>query len=370
MSTPPAAVGGALPARMRPRFRILWFLIVAALSGLSCMAATTAGASSLDQLHSQLNTQQARQQSLTASIGSLNHLIASLDSQITLVQNREATLSGELADDRTKLARVQVQLKQERARLVLLRRRLATARLRLSRQLVGSYESAKPDLVSVVLNAHGFNDLLEQIDFLGRAEHAQQSVITATRVAKAQADQAATRLAQLQRTDRQITQATAIQVRAVAGMNALLQSKQGALQSARGAQQSALAASRTRGAALQTQIKHVEAQQAAAEAAARRAAQAPAPSSPNPLGPTGGSGGWAIPYAIVLCESGGQNLPPNSAGASGYYQIIPSTWKLFGGTGPAAYLTSKAEQDAVASRIWRGGAGASNWVCAGIVGIH
>jgi hypothetical protein len=77
-----------------------------------------------------------------------------------------------------------------------------------------------------------------------------------------------------------------------------------------------------------------------------------------------------IPYAIVLCESGGQNLPPNSAGASGYYQIMPATWKLFGGTGPAAYLASKAEQDAVASRIWNGGAGASNWVCAGMVGIH
>ena len=77
-----------------------------------------------------------------------------------------------------------------------------------------------------------------------------------------------------------------------------------------------------------------------------------------------------IPYAIVLCESGGQNLPPNSAGASGYYQIIPSTWKLFGGTGPAAYLAPKSEQDAVAARIWNGGKGASNWVCAGIVGIH
>jgi hypothetical protein len=77
-----------------------------------------------------------------------------------------------------------------------------------------------------------------------------------------------------------------------------------------------------------------------------------------------------IPYAIVLCESGGQNLPPNSAGASGYYQIIPGTWSLYGGTGPAAYLASKAEQDAVASRIWDGGKGASAWVCAGIVGIH
>jgi Transglycosylase-like domain len=71
----------------------------------------------------------------------------------------------------------------------------------------------------------------------------------------------------------------------------------------------------------------------------------------------------------VLCESGGQNLSPNSAGASGYYQIMPATWKLFGGTGPAAYLASKSEQDAVASRIWNGGAGAHNWVCASIVGI-
>ena len=66
----------------------------------------------------------------------------------------------------------------------------------------------------------------------------------------------------------------------------------------------------------------------------------------------------------------GQNLPPNSAGASGYYQILPSTWKLFGGTGSAAYQAPKGEQDAVAGRIWNGGAGASNWVCAGIVGIH
>ncbi|MGI8715779.1 MAG: transglycosylase family protein, partial [Solirubrobacteraceae bacterium] len=152
--------------------------------------------------------------------------------------------------------------------------------------------------------------------------------------------------------------------------NDLLRPKQGALQIPRGAQRSALVASPAHGSALRAQIGHVEAQQAAAERAAR---QAPTPPATNPLGPTGGSGGsggWAIPYAIVLCESGGQNDPPNSAGASGYYQIIPSTWKLFGGTGPAAYLASKAEQDLVASRIWRGGAGASNWVCAGIVGIH
>jgi hypothetical protein len=47
----------------------------------------------------------------------------------------------------------------------------------------------------------------------------------------------------------------------------------------------------------------------------------------------------------MLCESGAQNLPPNSADESGHYQIIASTTlSLFGGSGPAAYLTSKAEQ--------------------------
>jgi hypothetical protein len=163
-------------------------------------------------------------------------------------------------------------------------------------------------------------------------------------------------------------------------MNALLQSRQDALARAKTAQQDALAASRSRGRQLQSAIARVQAQQAAAARAAAAAVVARAATStssspgssgtPTPAGPTfGPSGGWAIPYAIVLCESGGQDLTPNSAGASGYYQIIPSTWKLFGGSGPAAYLASKSEQDAVASRIWNGGAGASNWVCAGIVGI-
>ncbi|MFZ0091298.1 MAG: transglycosylase family protein, partial [Solirubrobacteraceae bacterium] len=137
------------------------------------------------------------------------------------------------------------------------------------------------------------------------------------------------------------------------------------------AQQQELADSRARAHSLDRQISHVQAEQAATAAAAAQHAvdSGPAPPSSGPLGPSGGSGGWVIPYPIVLCESGGQNDPPNSAGASGYYQIIPGTWREYGGTGPAAYLASKAEQDAVAARIWAG-SGPSAWDCASIVGIH
>ncbi len=80
-------------------------------------------------------------------------------------------------------------------------------------------------------------------------------------------------------------------------------------------------------------------------------------------------GPWAIPAGIVTCESGGQNLPPNSAGASGYYQFLPSTWTGLGGSTPAAYLAPKAEQDRLAAKLWAGGSGAHNWDCAAIVGI-
>ena len=347
--------------------------VTAALGALTLLVAGWPGstvdrarAANLDQLGSQLSAQQARQQSLSSSLSRLASLISSLNAQIALVQSREAAVRTELAHDRAALAAAHAALVRERALLALLRRRLARSRMLLGRQLVSSYEGDRPDLVSVVLNAHGFTDLLERLDFLHRAEKQQQSIISITRSAKARATVAAHRLGKLEARDQQIAEATLLHVRALAGMNALLQSRQAALAQARAAQQAALAASRARGRHLQAEIDRIH----AAQAAAARAAAASSFSVPASTGPAlGPGGGWAIPYAIVLCESGGQNLPPNWAGASGYYQIIPSTWAMFGGTGPAAYLTSKAEQDAVATRIWNGGAGAVNWDCAKIVGI-
>ncbi len=357
----------------RFRFAVAAILLAgAALLGLLATAPDRSAAASLGQLHSQLGAQQSRQQTLSSSIDALNRTIGSLSREITLVQDRAAAVSAQLTRERTELAHLKGELADEQIRLTALRRRLAGARLLLADQLRSRYESTQPDLMTVVLDAHGFEDLLNQLNFLGRAEREQQQIIQFTRTARAQAAAAAVRLAGLQRTDAQLAHTSAIRARALAGMDVLLRSRQGALSRARTAQSVALTASRTTSRVLRHRITSIKARQAAAAraAAAALAAQRAADATPTPPTALVGSNGWAIPYAIVLCESGGQNLPPNSAGASGYYQIIPGTWRLFGGPGPAAYLAPKAEQDAVASRIWRGGAGASNWVCAGIVGIH
>lgn len=71
-------------------------------------------------------------------------------------------------------------------------------------------------------------------------------------------------------------------------------------------------------------------------------------------------GCWAIPGYIVACESGGSWSAYNPSGAAGPYQIMPE----WGRPWPIDSVEDKREHHRIAARIWNGGAGASNWVCA------
>ena len=156
---------------MSIRRRSITFRVVVAVSLASALAGLallhpqrSVATQSLDQLHNELGAQQARQSGLAASISELDGSISSLESQISLVQTREAAVRESLAADRARLAQLQGQITRERDHLALLRRTLAKAKEILRAQLVSQYESTPPDLVSVILNANGFNDLLEQIE--------------------------------------------------------------------------------------------------------------------------------------------------------------------------------------------------------------
>jgi hypothetical protein len=73
-------------------------------------------------------------------------------------------------------------------------------------------------------------------------------------------------------------------------------------------------------------------------------------------------GPYSIPTYIVMCESGGNYSAINpSSGAGGAYQILPSTWELYGGQGEPQNAP-KAEQDRIAAEIWAD-SGSSAWVC-------
>jgi murein DD-endopeptidase MepM/ murein hydrolase activator NlpD len=85
---------------------------------------------------------------------------------------------------------------------VRLRGRLAEARRVLAARLVELYQSDKPDLVSVVVDAHGFADLVERGEFLARIGAQDRRVMETVRSAKTDAARTEKRLAVLERGQR------------------------------------------------------------------------------------------------------------------------------------------------------------------------
>lgn len=124
-------------------------------------------------------------------------------------ETRIEALDGRLRSTGRRLVRVQSALDRERARLLAVRQRLEVARDRLARararlrrarrdlraRLVELYKADTPDLLTVVLEADGFTDLLERTDFLDRIAERDRQVFgrvrALTRATERQADQLA-----------------------------------------------------------------------------------------------------------------------------------------------------------------------------------
>jgi hypothetical protein len=86
------------------------------------------------------------------------------------------------------------------------------------------------------------------------------------------------------------------------------------------------------------------------------------PPTAHVTAPARTGGQYAIPSSIVMCESGGDYGAVNQkSGAGGAYQILPSTWRAYGGSG-SPQNASPAEQDRIAAKVWRG-QGRGAWVC-------
>jgi septal ring factor EnvC (AmiA/AmiB activator) len=388
-----------------PEQRHRRWLAAAALGACVCVAPALTASATGDNLgnklgttQSQLNGTKSREKTLAGSIATLNSQVTSLAGQISAVEARQDAARERLTTEDDRVAADKSAVTSEHRRMVHLHHVLGRAQRALAAELRNQYEQPQQSFMSLVVDSGGFQQLLDGLQYLSRAKHQEQSIIVLTRAARTRALAASARLVKLERTDAEAADVASTQSNALAGMSALLDSRQAALAHERAAQTTALAASQERGSKLEAAISSIQKQEAAAKAAAQavvhyKPSSSPVSSSPtssstaitstpstSPSSTGGGSpgdgggsldatDGWAIPYAIVLCESGGQNLPPNGSGASGYYQIEAATWKGAGGSGPAAYLAPKSEQDAIAAKLWNGGKGASNWTCAGIVGI-
>jgi len=164
MSRPPRHA--RRPRRPIPARPIALAAIIAAAALGTAVLGPVASGSSSGTLESRIAASEAREGELHEGIGADTHQIEGFQGSIDDLQTRLDALETSLGTERNLLASLRSQLRGARANLASLQVQLGRDRHVLVAQLIASYESPPPDIVTVVLQAHGFADLLERLDDL------------------------------------------------------------------------------------------------------------------------------------------------------------------------------------------------------------
>jgi peptidoglycan hydrolase CwlO-like protein len=316
------------------------FAVALALAGV-------AGAANIGALQAKVSTAREEAGSLASQLQAAQGELAAAQEEADAASAREEKLTSLLATGEERAARLSGDVRRTQRHLAAEKRRLLRARSALAQRLVAIYESGSPSTASVILASGSFDELATRTEYLERIEQSDSDL--AGRVA-------------------QVRHSVAVALQRVAALKARVDAYNARLASAR----SEIAGVRANAEAAAARLDSVTASRSAALAtlkskigswvddieAAEAASRAEAESTVERwLG-----GPYSIPAYIVMCESGGNYSALNaSSGAGGAYQILPSTWQLYGGQGEPQNAP-KAEQDRIASEIWAD-SGSSAWVC-------
>jgi peptidoglycan hydrolase CwlO-like protein len=191
-------------------------IVVAALMG-SGLTASSAG-----DLQSQISAGKAAASALSSQIARDTAQIHATGQGLANADARLSGLERELSAREAQLISVKSSLLKARDRLVDLENWLEKATHALAANLVAAYENGQPDLISVILQAHGFTDLLEQVSFLHRIGTQDAQVVASTRAARQAVAREAALLGRLERRDQALTNQVITQRNQVAALQAAL----------------------------------------------------------------------------------------------------------------------------------------------------
>jgi murein DD-endopeptidase MepM/ murein hydrolase activator NlpD len=265
-------------------------VLVALVPGRSSGQSLGAIQNQIQSTRAKLGHARGREQVLTSDISALSSRIRSLQGEIAGLRRRESRAQTVLEARRAELARVRVRYERERARYLLLRKKLARAQALLAKRLVEIYKSDQPDLVTVLLESDGFEDLLVRSDYLTRIGEQDSLIVDRVRKLKAESERKKALLGKLKDEAEAAVAEIEAKKRELAQARAGIQSRQGALASAREQKQGSLGNVRESRRELEGDLAALEA------ASAQVTAQLQGSGGPGPAGPIRqGSGGFIWP---------------------------------------------------------------------------
>jgi murein DD-endopeptidase MepM/ murein hydrolase activator NlpD len=171
--------------------------LVLVAAWLAVSGAPSAHAAGRGQLKQQLSTSRARVNNLSGDVAAARGRVRQLDAGIASASSRLAAIQRDLDAKRAALLRVRTQLASAQTRLKQLEWIVGADQRVLAQNLVGSYEGARPDIVDVVLEATGFNDLLERLSFAQRIGRQNARIVANVKAARSALSAQAIRLGTL-----------------------------------------------------------------------------------------------------------------------------------------------------------------------------
>jgi murein DD-endopeptidase MepM/ murein hydrolase activator NlpD len=358
----------------RARLAFVAALLAVGAANLLVSTLTPARAASTSQLQQKINAGQGRASSLSGQVSAANGQVHKLGASVATLTAQVAKLQSDLDAKRLELLKLRSELSAARIRLAKLQGAELHSERVLSQQLVGTYEADSPDIVSVVLESTGFNNLLERLAFAQRIRHQDAQIVGQVKVARRAVAAQATRLGTLSVRQQKLTSQVLSERNQVDRTRLALVSQQIAATQTRNAKAGQLNAVRGQLASLHSQLNKILAAQAAAAARAAQPSGSGSGAGPTQSGPVQASssggftfplpksaavppGAWSLDDGVDIAAPGGTPLLAVCSGTVVLHGI--------GGFGPSAPVIHCDNSLAGYGYVYYGHAGPGNWVGAG-----
>lgn len=316
------------------------------------LRAASAGATEAGALEDKLAAAREEAGSIAADLQSTTARLGAVEAEAKKAQAREERLSGLLGEGEEHAAELEEELAQTRHRLALEKARLRRARGVLAQRLIAIYESGTPDATSLIFGSGDYHDLVTQADYLRTISESDSALAERVAEVRAAVHREVIKVGELKDEAIAYDERLAAARDQIGAVRAAAEAAAAELESIRASREGSLAKLKSDIGQWVKEIQKVRAEEARAASDAE---------AEEEVGRWLG-GPYSIPTYIVMCESGGNYSAVNpSSGAGGAYQILPSTWELYGGKGEPQNAP-KAEQDRIAAEIWAD-SGPSAWVC-------
>jgi peptidoglycan DL-endopeptidase CwlO len=273
-------------------------VVIAAVALFVLLCGGTAPAKDLE---SELNTKEAklsevreREGVLTSTISRYRERIERLTDEVAVLRSQEAEVRMRLEAKQAELDSAVAELDVAKKHLAVVRAHLKRALVALRERLVAMYETGTPDILSVLVESGGYDELVNRTEYLNRINGLDEAVVTRVRDLRDQVKATVARLRSAKNRIESARDAIAAEEQALASARSAVQQRQAQLVSVRRTREAALEKVNSVAGDLEGSVAEIQ-----AELAATLGSTASAPLPAGPIRYGSGQLIWPVDGPVV-----------------------------------------------------------------------